>query len=174
MDFRTAMESVGTEPPPKDPKYSHDLFLLHLHLARYGPKERSYLPVSKLGRYFCYVDGKVAAGLTGVSCECVESDSGGGGGATGSCTRRRRRGGRRREQAASGDATAATIAVQRALAGLLGRQLPGAAAAAAAAAPAGAAAAGAAGAPGWPLHAAAVAAVQPQAQARAGGSCAEA
>eukprot|EP00198_Chlamydomonas_reinhardtii_P004265 XP_001693601.1 predicted protein [Chlamydomonas reinhardtii] len=67
MDFRTAMESVGTEPPPKDPKYSHDLFLLHLHLARYGPKERSYLPVSKLGRYFCYVDGKVAAGLTGVS-----------------------------------------------------------------------------------------------------------
>ena len=159
MDFRTAMESVGTEPPPKDPKYSHDLFLLHLHLARYGPKERSYLPVVKLGRRFCYVDGRVAAGLTGVSYECVESNSGGGGG--GGTPRRGRRGGRRRGQAASGDAAAATIAVQLALAGLPGRQLPDAA-------PSGTPAAGAAGGPGLPLHAAAVAAAeQSQAQARA-------
>ena len=41
-------------------RYSSSLLLLHLFLARYGVKDRSYLPVASRGRKYSYVDTKIA------------------------------------------------------------------------------------------------------------------
>ena len=41
-------------------KYSPSLLLLHLFLVRYGVHDRSYLPVTTLGRKYAYVDTKIA------------------------------------------------------------------------------------------------------------------
>ena len=46
--------------------YSPDVLLLHLFLVRFGPQDRSYLPVASRGRKYAYVDAKVATMLFGM------------------------------------------------------------------------------------------------------------
>ena len=48
---------------PDKTSYSADVLILHLFLARYGTKDRTYLPVASRGRKYCYIDAKVARSL---------------------------------------------------------------------------------------------------------------
>jgi len=51
---------------PKKVAFTSDVLLLHLFLAKYGTKDRSYFPVASRGRKYAYIDAVVARSLFGI------------------------------------------------------------------------------------------------------------
>jgi len=73
---------------PDTPEYCDETVALHLFLTRYGPDDRSYLPVARRSRKYCYVDHKVFSSMA--STLKKRSRSTGSNNNSGGCGRRRR------------------------------------------------------------------------------------
>jgi len=64
MELRSPFVSEGPLWYPQDnPPFTPELMRLHLFLTKYGVNERSYLPVVRRGRKYCYLDTKILRAL---------------------------------------------------------------------------------------------------------------
>ena len=50
-------------PPPKLAPYSDEVLALHMFVVRHGASESAYMPVTRRGRKYCYLDTKIAQAL---------------------------------------------------------------------------------------------------------------